>query len=128
MTNYNVWCRACNKDYVSAHKSPNCPKCGKPTKLLGERCNVGVINRFQSYQCPITGKAISSEAQHRDNLARHDCVEYDPEMKKDAAINRQRAWDELDAATDEFVSRKLAELPDETIAGMANLELNVGSE
>lgn len=35
-----------------------------------------LIREFRPYACPITGKEIRTPQQHRDNLERHNCVEY----------------------------------------------------
>jgi len=34
-----------------------------------------MVMGFQAYQCPITGKPISTLQQHNDNLKKHNCVE-----------------------------------------------------
>jgi len=51
-------------------------------KATGEPMNEGPwqpatpqIGAFTAYACPITGKEIRTPQQHRDNLARHDCIE-----------------------------------------------------
>jgi putative FmdB family regulatory protein len=64
------------------------------------------------YDSPVTGKPITSMAQRRDDLARHNCREYDPEMKTDAARFRQRQDAALDKSVDEHVERAIAEMPE----------------
>lgn len=53
----------------------NCPKCGALAKWIGFR--VGTILRgnsqFERYDCPITGKHITSKKAHEENLALHNC-------------------------------------------------------
>src|SRR5690349_20621275 len=57
------------------------------------------------YDSPIDGKPITSWAQQEEDLKRHDCIPYDPEMKKDQA----RRIAEADAALDSSVDRQVEE-------------------
>jgi putative FmdB family regulatory protein len=63
------------------------------------------------YDCPITGAPITSRAQHRENLKRHGCQEYDPEMKKDAANFRNRKQQELESSLDRSVEEAIEKMP-----------------
>lgn len=87
-----------------------CPTC---KSLAGIRISAvkGFVNREVRYDCPKTGKPITSYAQHRDNLARHGCQEYDPEMKTDAANFRKEQDDRLDRSVDETVERQIESMP-----------------
>lgn len=53
----------------------HCPKCGIESKWIGFK--VGTILRgnsqFERYDCPITGKHITSRKAHDENLAIHGC-------------------------------------------------------
>jgi len=63
------------------------------------------------YDSPIDGRPITSMAARRDDLARSGCVEYDPEMKTDAARRRKEKDDALDASVDQLVEREFAVMP-----------------
>jgi hypothetical protein len=64
-----------------------------------------------SYQSPIDGRLITTAAQRREDMARNDCVEYDPGMRQD--VDRKVAADELalDRALDETFDREIAAMP-----------------
>jgi ssDNA-binding Zn-finger/Zn-ribbon topoisomerase 1 len=95
------------KDFKSKRKCPECKK------QAGIRISAvkGYVSRDCNYDCPITGKPITSYAQHRDNLARNHCQEYDPEMKTDAANFRKEQDDAIDRSVDETVERQIEAMP-----------------
>ncbi len=62
------------------------------------------------YDSPIDGRHITNKYAREEDLKRHGCIEYDPEMKKDAA--RRRA--EADAA----IERQVDTHVEKTIMGM----------
>lgn len=60
-----------------------------------------VMPDLPGYESPIDGKWVEGRAQRREDLKRHGCIPYDPEMKKDAkrfnedmARKNERALDE----------------------------------
>ena len=59
------------------------------------------------YESPIDGKVISTRQQRQEDLARNNCVEYDPEMKRDAARKQAERDAKLDRAVDETVEREI---------------------
>jgi hypothetical protein len=63
------------------------------------------------YDSPIDKRPITSHAARREDMKRNGCIEYDPEMHKDAARRRQEEDDALDASVDETVHRAVAKLP-----------------
>lgn len=64
----------------------------------------------EGYQCPITGTWVDGRKQHRNNLARHDCVEYDPELKKDQIRNERESIRRHERTVDEAVERAAAQM------------------
>lgn len=77
------------------------------------------------YRSPIDGRPITSMRARREDLARNDCIEYDPEMKTDCL--RRVAEDErnldrsveatLDAQIEAMPARKREQLETELKAG-----------
>lgn len=59
---------------------------GEPMVTGDWRPTTPLIRDFRPYACPITGKEIRTPQQHRDNLERHNCVEYN-EVAGDKAAN-----------------------------------------
>ncbi len=96
---------------VSRYDEPQVCECGKAASKLISRPLLAWASRECRYDCPITGKPITSRAQHEDNLKRHGCQEYDPEMKTDAANFRKRQDEALDRAVEETVEREIEKMP-----------------
>jgi hypothetical protein len=63
------------------------------------------------YESPIDGRVISSKQQRLDDLARSGCIEYDPEMKTDAARRRQESDKILDKAVETTVEQAFEKMP-----------------
>ena len=63
------------------------------------------------YDSPIDGRAITSMAQRRDDLARSDCVPYDPEMKKDHLRKLKEQDEALERSVDRTVDEEIAKMP-----------------
>jgi putative FmdB family regulatory protein len=96
---------------IAQYDQPQVCECGRTAEKLISRPLLAWATRECRYDCPITGKPITSYAQHRDNLKRHGCQEYDPEMKTDAANYRKRQDDALDKAVEETVEREIEKMP-----------------
>ena len=62
------------------------------------------------YDSPVTGKPITSWAAREEDLKRHNCIEYDPEMKKDSDRRNQERDAALDASIEQSVSRQIAKM------------------
>lgn len=63
------------------------------------------------YDSPIDGRHITSRAARQEDLARSGCIEYDPEMKKDAAARRAESESNLEKSVDDHVEREFAAMP-----------------
>jgi putative FmdB family regulatory protein len=63
------------------------------------------------YESPIDGKVITNKQQRQDDLARHGCIPYDPEMKKDAARRQVESEKKLEAAMDATIEKTIHEMP-----------------
>lgn len=63
------------------------------------------------YESPIDGKVITTRQQRQDDLARHGCIPYDPEMKKDAARRQVESEKKLEAAMDATVEKTIHAMP-----------------
>lgn len=62
------------------------------------------------YDSPITGEPITSRAAWQEDLKRHECVEYDPEMKTEQVRRTEQVWKELDKAVDDSVAESVAKM------------------
>jgi len=66
---------------------------------------------LSSYHSPIDGRLISTQQQRKEDMARNDCVEYEPGMRQD--VDRRVIADEiaLDKAVDDTFDREIAAMP-----------------
>ena len=79
-----------------------------------------------NYDSPIDGRPITSRAQRREDLARNNCQEYDPEMRKDADRFRKRKTDELERSFDQTIEHEIEKMPVRKKERLAN-ELQNGA-
>lgn len=63
------------------------------------------------YESPIDGRPITSEAARKEDLARSNCIEYDPEMKTDYMRRIKEKDDELEKSVDYTVDAAIAQMP-----------------
>lgn len=106
-----------------------CPQCGQFERFLrladhrrevGCSCGLPSIQvitpvnfskPMEAYECPVTGKIISSVQAHKDNLARTGCHIVEPGEDRDAAIRAKRNDDLLDAQLDKSLDQALNSMP-----------------
>lgn len=100
---------------------------------LPQTCECGMLGkRFLSppllvkvqqecrYDSPITGEPITTWQQRRNDLDKHNCQEYDPEMKRDADLRVHEADAKLDHSVDEHVERTWGKMPTKVRAAIAS--------
>lgn len=63
------------------------------------------------YDSPITGEPITSMAKRLDDLAKHNCEPYDPDIKQHIAEKNKREEIALEKAVDETIDREIATMP-----------------
>jgi hypothetical protein len=78
------------------------------------------------YRSPITGQPVQSHAARREDMARHGCVEYDPEMKKDVDRRREAVQQEFEAKIEETVYTEIAKMPPAKKAQLAKEVIHQG--
>lgn len=64
-----------------------------------------------AYDSPIDGQHITSWHARREDLKRHDCVEYDPEMKTDYVRGIEARDKQLDQSVDAHVEAAIERMP-----------------
>lgn len=79
------------------------------------------------YECPITGKAITSKHAHEENLRRHDCRIYEPGETQANARAAAEADAAFDRGLDETVEKLYDAMPGEKKEKLAN-ELLSGAD
>ena len=70
-----------------------------------------IVKQDIRYDSPVTGAPITSERARREDLARHNCIEYDPGMKQDAQRRVVEDERKLDKAVDATVEAEISRMP-----------------
>lgn len=63
------------------------------------------------YKSPVDGRVITTKSARLDDLARNNCVEYDPEMKTDYKRRIAESEKKLDKSVDEQVEKTISQMP-----------------
>lgn len=69
------------------------------------------VQRDVCYDSPIDGRPITNRQARIDDLARSNCIEYDPGMKQDYQRRLQEKDAALDRAVDQHVEREWECMP-----------------
>lgn len=97
---------------LSDYAQPQTCECGKTARKLVCAPNL-MIRQAIHYQSPIDGRPITSMRAREEDLARSNCVPYDPGQKQDYARRIKESEAALDKAVDETVERHIESLPGE---------------
>lgn len=112
---------------VAQYSSRETCKCGAEARRVISLPRLVTASADVAYDSPIDGRPITSRAQRLDDLARHGCREYDPEMKKDAARFRARLDESLDKSVDEHIERQFETMPQRKREQLEN-EVKAGAD
>ena len=96
---------------VDKYREPQQCECGNIAEKQISRLLMARVMPDVCYDSPITGKAITSMAQRREDMARSGCIEYDPEMKTDYNRRIAREEAELEQKFDNSIEKAIATLP-----------------
>ncbi|MBM3347107.1 MAG: zinc ribbon domain-containing protein [Betaproteobacteria bacterium] len=95
---------------LAEYDQPQACSCGSPGRKLISRVTVFRAKNTE-YTSPIDGRPITSEAARREDLARNNCVPYDPEMKNDVLRRRAQEDAAMDASVDRTVEEAWEKMP-----------------
>lgn len=126
---YTAQCTVCGFRFpifrkIEARDTPaNCEKCASTAKRVLDAPRV--MNDYEPYECPITGKQIRGRREHEENLKQHGCRVYEPGEREDASRYRaeqdEKSLDKLaEAAADAALAlpvEKFEQLAGELAAG-----------
>ena len=85
--------------------------CGGAMERVFFRFPFATVTEDVSYESPIDGRVISSRSQRADDLARNNCIEYDPEMKTDYMRRQKESDIALERAIDRAVEETIDQMP-----------------
>ena len=111
MPTYRYGCPRCGvfERYLpmSEYKTPQTCECGEMAEKL---ITIPAIWTKPDicYDSPIDGRPITSEKARQEDLARSNCVPYDPEIKTDYQRRIEREERLLDKAVDETVEKQFS--------------------
>lgn len=110
---YTTVCKQCaarGSVYRKIAERNDLPACDCGGELFRPVEAPRVVPDITPYQSPATGQWVTSATERRNDLARSNCVPYDPGMKQDAQRNADRALREADTLVDHFVDKTAGEL------------------
>ncbi len=94
---------------LSEYAKPQTCECGKTAeKQLSAPM---VVTDLPGYQSPVDGRWIEGRKARREDLARNNCVPYEPSMKDEQQKRLARSNAEIDRKVDEHVEAEIAKMP-----------------
>lgn len=88
-----------------------CLQCKAMADKVFLKAPLGFVRGDVHYESPLDGRPITSYQAHVNELARGDCVEYEPGIKQDGERKRRESEESLERAVDETVERAIAAMP-----------------
>jgi hypothetical protein len=96
---------------VSDHSPIAMCECGQQASQIITAPTLVKVAADVCYDSPIDGRPITSHDAWKEDLKRHDCVAYDPEMKNDAKRRIDDADAKIDALVDAHVEETIEKMP-----------------
>ena len=91
--------------------SVSCETCAEIAERIFTAPMFIKVSQDVHYSSPVTGEPIRSHAARREDLQRHDCIPYDPEMKKDYHRRREESQAQLESAVEHTICEEIAKMP-----------------
>lgn len=110
---YSCDCGTQFERFLSYHDSgvPQICECGaKAKKRISIPIMISATDDVR-YASPVDGRPITSMRSRRDDLARHDCIPYDPEMKTDYKRRIESSEKALDLSVERTVEEAIEKMP-----------------
>jgi hypothetical protein len=126
----DIFCEKCGKFEKNTDEDLFCLRCHLPMKIYEEKphepfvptkiSTMFIIKGEVGYESPTTGRAITSHKARREDLARSECIEYDPEMKTDQKRRIEAADAKLDKDFDKTIDKAIDSLPSDKRVRLEN--------
>lgn len=109
---YSYKCQKCGvfDRFLKLERHTNvveCPNCARLSTQVITSAPAMFVQSDCNYESPIDGRPITSHKQRLDDMARHGCIEYDPEMRKDADRRLKESEAALEKNIDASVEREI---------------------
>ena len=95
---------------VADYLHPQMCECGKWGKKIITAPTI-FASKDVCYDSPIDGRPITSMKARLDDLARNNCTEYDPEIKKDYTRRVEREQAQLERSVEATVEQTIQQMP-----------------
>src|SRR3990167_2403463 len=96
---------------ISEHSPIALCECGQQAPQIITAPTLVKVAADVCYDSPIDGRPITSHQARLEDMKRHDCVEYDPEMKKDYERRIKESDEHLDRLVDAHVEESIEKMP-----------------
>lgn len=97
---------------LAKYDQPQTCLCGSQSRKLISLVTIVRAKEIR-YTSPVDGREITTEAARREDLARSNCIPYDPEMKTDTIRRRAQEDATLEASVDRTVEQEWDKMPAE---------------
>lgn len=121
---YQYRCLHCEKQFdkffrIADHQSVIDCECGGEAKQIISRPMI-IVKPDIRYDSPIDGRPITNERARREDLARNDCIEYEPGLRQDSDRRVKENDHRLDKMIEETVSQEIERMPSRKREALAN--------
>lgn len=113
------------RDYVEA---VDCEECDLVAQRLFTPPILVKVSADVCYDSPVTGEPITSHAARVEDMKRHDCIPYDPEMKHDFVRRREESQKQFEEQIENTVCREVANMSADKRARLANELITHGAD
>ena len=113
------------RDYVEA---VDCVECNLVSQRLFSPPILVKVSADVCYDSPVTGEPITSHAARVEDMKRHDCIPYDPEMKHDFVRRREESQKQFEEQIENTVCREVANMSADKRARLANELITHGAD
>lgn len=121
MPTYHYKCQHCGAEKelvmrMKDHSNVIYCRCGKLANQIIKSAPIITIPQhmrydWNGYESPIDGRPIVNKRQRIEDMARSDCIEYDPGMKQDYDRRLKEDDARLERMVDETVEREIETMP-----------------
>lgn len=93
------------------HEPQGCPAHGYHAERMIQAPILVKVAQDVCYDSPVTGEPVTNWHQRKEDLKRHGCTPYDPEIKTDYANRIKREEAELDKSIEVHVEEAIEKMP-----------------
>lgn len=96
---------------IKDYKQPQSCECGNTGKRVISVPLMVTVQQNVEYESPTSGRTITSMRQRANDMAKSDCIEYDPGMKQDYKKRIEEGNEKLEKSMMDTVDREIAKMP-----------------